>query len=384
MIVEFVGKFYDNHSLSIVNRNLVLNMVSKGIDVSIVPLDSYDPKFNLSKNTIKSLKELEISEPRKSDIQIRHTYPPVWDWPAYENTKIVYIQPWEFTKAPFEWQYKFETFADALVVPSNFVKSTFLKGGIKPTNIVTVPNGYDPELFNFESATEDTYKIKDNKTNFLFVGNTQWRKGLDILLNIWPKLFRGYDNARLIIKDNPSIYGTSNILSEIIRIQYESDCAEILYIDDDLSDADMANLYKLSQILVHPYRAEGFGMHVQEAVACGCYPIISSNGPTDDFIPDEASIKIPTQRKPINITDPKIFAMKPGDASTMMGSHTFANEPDVNSLANALNYVYTSHNKKELFNKVKDINTLTTWSDATDIFIAAMEVVANRDYTTRK
>lgn len=310
MIVEFVGKFYDNHSLSIVNRNLVLNMVSKGIDVSIVPLDSYDPKFNLSKNTIKSLKELEISEPRKSDIQIRHTYPPVWDWPAYENTKIVYIQPWEFTKAPFEWQYKFETFADALVVPSNFVKSTFLKGGIKPTNIVTVPNGYDPELFNFESATEDTYKIKDNKTNFLFVGNTQWRKGLDILLNIWPKLFRGYDNARLIIKDNPSIYGTSNILSEIIRIQYESDCAEILYIDDDLSDADMANLYKLSQILVHPYRAEGFGMHVQEAVACGCYPIISSNGPTDDFIPDEASIKIPTQRKPINITDPKIFAYR--------------------------------------------------------------------------
>jgi glycogen synthase len=38
----------------------------------------------------------------------------------------------------------------------------------------------------------------------------------------------------------------------------------------------MSNVFKASKVIVHPYRAEGFGMHVQEAVACGCLPIISA------------------------------------------------------------------------------------------------------------
>ena len=45
--------------------------------------------------------------------------------------------------------------------------------------------------------------------------------------------------------------------------------------------------YKASKVVVHPYRAEGFGMHVQEATACGCLPLIPANGPTDDFIPED-------------------------------------------------------------------------------------------------
>ena len=79
----------------------------------------------------------------------------------------------------------------------------------------------------------------------------------------------------LIIKDNPQIYGVNNLLNEIIKLQYKSQCGEVLYIDDQLSDLEMASIYKNSKFLIHPYRAEGFGMHVQEAVACGCYPSLT-------------------------------------------------------------------------------------------------------------
>ena len=119
MIIEIVGKFYDNHSLTIINRNLAI-MLAKckpDWDIYITPLDQVDPTANLNKTTIKDIKELEKKdlEDKVVDIQIRHTYPPVWNWPKDKKTKIVYIQPWEFTKAPFEWQYKFETFADSLI-----------------------------------------------------------------------------------------------------------------------------------------------------------------------------------------------------------------------------------------------------------------------------
>ena len=36
MKLEFLGKFYDNHSLSIVNRNIVLELYKKNIKVKLI------------------------------------------------------------------------------------------------------------------------------------------------------------------------------------------------------------------------------------------------------------------------------------------------------------------------------------------------------------
>ena len=380
MKIEFVGKFYDNHSLSIVNRNIVLEMVKKGQDVKIVPLDAYDPDYGINKEDIKVLKQAEMLERAEApDVQVRHSYPPIWNWPISDETKIVYIQPWEYPKAPFEWQYKFETFADAVIVPSNYVMDVFSKGGLNPAEGFVVPNGYNDALFNLEKGDSvEHLNIDSSKFNFVYVGNSQWRKGLDILLNVWANCFKKYDNAKLIVKDNPRVYGRSNLLQEIINMQYKTGCAEVIYIDDELSDKEMSDIFKASNVLVHPYRAEGFGMHVQEAVACGCIPIISANGPTDDFIPDDAGLKLPTQGKAINITDPSIFAMKPGDAATLMSTHTFIQEPKPEELDKALKYVYHSHEKDVIYDKVKSINTLTNWSTVVDNYIGVFNEVNSR------
>jgi glycosyltransferase involved in cell wall biosynthesis len=379
MHIEFIGKFYDNHSLSIINRNIVLELHKKSTNIKIVALDSYDPIFKLDKEVVKILKQLESVEEDSPDIQVRHTYPPIWNWPVSDKTKVIYIQPWEYPKVPFEWQYKFETFADALIVPSNFVSDVFSKGGLNPKDGFVVPNGYDSSLFNLEAGgSVEHLGIDASKFNFVYVGNSQWRKGLDILLNVWGKCFKKYDNAKLIIKDNPKVYGQSNVLHEIIKMQYKTGCAEIVYLDQDLSDEEMANVFKASKVVVHPYRAEGFGMHVQEAVACGCLPIISSEGPTDDFIPNDIGIKLQMQSKAINITDPAIFALKPGDSTSLMSTHTFIKEPTADFLDKALKYVYSSHEKEKLFNKVKSIDTLTNWSTVVDSYIEVFNEINGR------
>ena len=116
--VELLGKFFDNHSLSIINRYLALKLSkSKNINLCITPLDNINPDYNLNISTIKQLEKIALNDLDRVDIQLRHTYPPVWNWPESKDTKVIYIQPWEFPKVPFEWQYKFETFADALCVP---------------------------------------------------------------------------------------------------------------------------------------------------------------------------------------------------------------------------------------------------------------------------
>ena len=377
MLLQILGKFYDNHSLSIVNRNIALNIVKHRpyIKLSIIALDSYNPEFNLDKDVIRTLKELEKVSISIPDIQLRHSYPPIWKWPEHEATKVVYIQPWEFPKVPFEWQYKFESFAAGLIVPSNYCADVFLQGGINPNKIDVVPNGYDPSIFNLEEPNEailKKYGINKDKFNYVYVGNSQWRKGLDILLNTWSKIFKKSDNARLIIKDNSSVYGPSNIMSEIIRMQYHTDCAEIIYIDDNLEDKEMADLFKASKAVVHPYRAEGFGMHIQEAMACGCVPIVSERGPTDDFVDDNVGLKIRTHAKAIDIEDGNIFALKPGDATTLMSSHTFINEPLPQDLADKIIYLYQSHDKIKYFDAVQNTDKLNTWEDVATKYVDAL------------
>tara|TARA_Y100001972_G_scaffold29384_1_gene36214 strand:+ start:1147 stop:2313 length:1167 start_codon:yes stop_codon:yes gene_type:complete len=385
MIVEFVGKFYDNHSLTIINRSIVTRLAKK-FDIYLTPVDTYDSKFNLSSDVIGELKKLEQKDLGEQipDIQIRHSYPPIWNWPAHDKTKIVYIQPWEYPKAPFEWQYKFETFADALIVPSNYCKQVFTKGGLNPNNCFVVPNGFNDALFNKDkSSVTSKFNINAEKFNFVYVGNSQWRKGLDILINAWHKSFKKYDKCTLIIKDNSSIYGKNNILNEIIKMQYKTECAEVIYIDKNLSEQEMADIYKCSNVLVHPYRAEGFGMHVQEAMACGCLPLVPVGGPTDDFIPDELGLKLPVKQENVNITDPAVFAAKPGDAMTMMSTHTFVNEPSGQHLEQGLKYIYHHHNKQDLYKRLEDVPMKNTWDRVAELYEGVINEVQYRDGTVR-
>ena len=59
----------------------------------------------------------------------------------------------------------------------------------------------------------------------------------------------------------------------------------------------MAALYRSCDVLVHPYRGEGFAMPVLEAMASGLPVVVTAGGPTDEFCPDAAGWRIP-QRAP--------------------------------------------------------------------------------------
>lgn len=58
MIVEILGKFYDNHSLSIVNRNVAIGLDNLGLNVFITPLDAFSPSAGIPKEDVKILKKL--------------------------------------------------------------------------------------------------------------------------------------------------------------------------------------------------------------------------------------------------------------------------------------------------------------------------------------
>jgi len=372
--LEIIGKFYDNHSLAIINRKLAVGLHNnKEVNVFITPLDSFGSEHKVPKEEIKILKGLERKEEITPDVQIRHTYPPMWRWPVSDKTKVIFIQPWEYSKVPLEWQYKWENFADAVITPSMWTGDKYLDAGLNPNRLRVIPNGYDNKVFN--TNPEESKFFDPKKFTYLFVGNHQARKGLDILLNIWRTAFVRADNVQLFIKDTPQIYGQNNLLSQILQLQYHLDCGKIIYNADLLSEKDMANIYKNAKVVVHPYRGEGYGMHVQEAVACGAYPIITDRGPTEEFIPREIGARIQTSQKHVNIADPELFALKSGDSTTNMGGHAWILEPDEKNLEFQIKVIYQHHERRKILDKVKTYTNPNTWSNIIDSYVSCIKEV---------
>ena len=382
MKVQLVGKFFDNHSLSIINRNLAKRFADKFDEFSIYALDTVPLHHTTTREEIKFLFNLDKKELDDSvDIQVRHNYPPLWSYPKLDSVRLVFIQPWEYSKMLMEWQYKFESFADSIIVPSQFIGGTLTRGGIDSRRLHIIPNGYDKTVFHDDNSKDENIPLNIDKTkcNFVYVGNPQWRKGLDILMNVWKQTFKAYDNARLIIIDNPAIYGESNVLNEVVKAQYINECGRIIYSDKQLTTEDLAKIYRASEYIVHPYRAEGFGMHIQEAVACGCVPIVSRNGPTDEFIHDEGSYKINTQSIMVDIEDPALMIRKPGDAFANMSMHTIVNEPSAQELHSALLTAYSSRDNKPSIQR----NTLYDWESVADSYAESFKTTLSQPIVRR-
>ena len=138
-------------------------------------------------------------------------------------------------------------------------------------------------------------------------------------------------------------------------MQHKTGCAKIQYIDDNYSEIQMADLYRKTDIIVHPYRAEGFGMHIQEAAACGAMPLVTANGPTDEFA---VGHKINSTRQIINMTDNSVFAGKPGDSYTLMGEHAWIVQPDGRDLMDKMKLFYYHHDRDSV---IKTEPTKNTW-----------------------
>ena len=83
-----------------------------------------------------------------------------------------------------------------------------------------------------------------------------------------------------MIKDlgGDSFYRGQTAAQRIGQIREQPSAAEIEYLDEELSGDELAGLYTACNCLVHPYRGEGFGLPIAEAMACGLPVIVTGYG----------------------------------------------------------------------------------------------------------
>jgi glycosyltransferase involved in cell wall biosynthesis len=325
--VRWEGAFFTYHSLAHVNRQLCLEIQRGGqVDLSILPTESVS--FGVAESPYAALGGAVHFPLVKAAVHVRHQWPPVFDPPV--QGAWVMIQPWEFGGIPSEWVEPMRDQLDEIWVPSTWVRDCYVASGIPADRVLVVPNGVDTEVFRPEGGR---YPLATGKSfKFLFLGGTILRKGIDLLLAAYLRAFRAADDVCLVIKgQGGEIYQGSELSGMLERIRQEDPQApEIEYIVESIDEGRVADLYRACDVFVMPYRGEGFGLPIAEAMASGLPVIVTARGAADDFVKEEWAWLIPSERTSLKMVD----GYHPSQAGFWL------EEPDLAVLAGHLRHAF--------------------------------------------
>ena len=145
--------------------------------------------------------------------------------------------------------------ADAITVPSEFARRTYIEMGVPAGKIKKVPYGSDLSRFAPVAHPEgDSFDI-------LFVGQVSFRKGIPYLLDAFAKLRHPKKTLTIV----------GGVLPEIERYLQGKSLENVDFVGAQ-PQPRLKELMSRSHVMVLPSVEEGLALVQGEAMACGCPP----------------------------------------------------------------------------------------------------------------
>lgn len=233
---------------------------------------------------------------------------------------------WEYGAVPATWVTHARYEADHFWTGSDYTRQGMIECGMPPAAVQVVPGGVDLDLFCPSGERFALGPQAEGRTVFLFVGGTIWRKGPDILQQAWQEAFSPEDPVLLVIKDFGSggHYKGQNLTEQLCEWADRDDHAPVQVLTEHLSADHLPALYRAADVMVLPYRAEGFCLPALEAMACGVPIIHPQVGPSNQFC-QQAGWTVPVMRQTLpSVGDLElarpgwIHEMQPSDLAVTM------------------------------------------------------------------
>lgn len=298
--VRWVGDFYGDHSLATVNRELCTQLADLGT-AHVQPVTTERPPYPVDNASTVSrlLRAGGAADPNgAADVEVRLSWPPDLTSSALP---LVVAQPWEYGGLPERYVTGMRDVADEVWVPTTWVRDCFVRSGLDAERVAVVPLGVDTDVF---CPDGDRLALESDKPlRFLFVGGALRRKGVDLLLDTYLDCFGPRDDVCLVLKlfGTYGVYQHATLGDRMRKAAADPGSAAVEVIDRRLSKAEMASLYRACDVLVHPYRGEGFGLPIAEAMACGLPTIVTAYGACLDFCDTTTSWMLPAEEVPAEV-----------------------------------------------------------------------------------
>jgi len=176
-----------------------------------------------------------------------------------------------------------------VIVPSSFCLSVLKDSGRLTVDTKIVPESYPDDIKSHEQTKIDDIKF-DTDFNFLMIGQITGknaendRKNIFYTLKWFCEAFDKDNDVGLVIKTNTGRNTkidrqiVENTLKAVLSEIKKKKDPKIYLLHGEMSDAEMASLYKHTQIkcLISLTRGEGYGLPILEAAASGL-PVIATN-----------------------------------------------------------------------------------------------------------
>ena len=154
--------------------------------------------------------------------------------------------------------------SDYIVVPSEFVKKTFIDQGISEDKLICIPFGLNINQFKRKKRIDRKFKV-------IFVGGITIRKGIDYLINAIISLHKKIDIELWLVGTIDNLYKKKNYPKYIKLFGH-------------INKNELPWYYSQSDIFCHPSLEEGLPSTILEAMSIGLPIICTENSGGGDFV----------------------------------------------------------------------------------------------------
>ena len=353
------GPFFEHTSLGRINREIAISLLaSPKLDLCLEPSSPHALPPQLIAGGAK-LESAFLRHPARLDLTIRHQWPPNFCRPS--RGKLAAIVPWEYGAVPRVWVDQVERNVDELWVPSRYVRDVFVRCGVTAARVHVIPNGVDPKMFTPEGPASRPQGSRG--FSFFFAGGAIRRKGLDLLLEAYTAAFDPGEDVSLIlsVSGTAAAYQHNSLMRQIQDAANDPSCPHVQPLLDSFDDATLASLYRGCDVFVLPYRGEGFGMPLLEAMACGKTVITTAQGPAQDFCSEKTAYLVAAREEQVPDEPPPL--------GELAGNFTWF-EPDFGELVRTLRHVYEHRDEAIQRGRAaaKRVHKEFAWSSVTSLY----------------
>ncbi len=272
------------------------------VELKLVPSGPFRHDLAAFRERAPGLDPFFARDPGEVDLWLSTGWPPRVQRPSCRS--FAARIDWEYGALPTDLVPLVASEADRVVVHSQHVERTIAAAGCDSARIVRIPHGVDGAVFH-EGAEPDAELVawKGELPMVLFVGGMVFRKGFDVLLRMALEASRRGVKFALCLKaiGHDHHYAGFHMEELARRLAATPGAPPVRILDGDYSRAQLASIYRAADLLVHPYRGEGFGLPVLEARAAGVPVLVTRGGSTDDFAVGPGCVGIPAIRRSIEL-----------------------------------------------------------------------------------
>lgn len=262
---------------------------------------------------------------------------PAWEFTRRVAQRTIGYTMLEATRIPQSWVDNCNNYCERVIVPCEQQRQAFIDSGVK-VDVKSIPLGLTPSLFPERDYIDDD--------NFVFgtMGTLTYRKGTDLLVKAYKKLFPRdkYPNVYLSIKT----LSTAGVLK--LWFMSEEDLTDnriILNVESFSPEELVKNFFHTLDCFVFPTRGEGFGLPPLEAMMTGLPVIGTGFSGMSEFMVEGVSLPL----------DYKLEDMPRGDwrgyPPELQAEGQQWAEPNFDDLCDKMKYAYDNRDKMKAMGK---------------------------------